>query len=205
MRPAQESALKATNQTVQRSFNRSLVLQKVRQEGRISRVDLSRALGLEKSSVSAIVAELVGQGLLHETEIGEASVSGGRKPVYLALKGDFCCFLSLEIQPTRYHAVILDLNGRILFEKKDELPDWDQPFQTKLRDLYALLDPVVRAQPVPLAHPAGRRSDQRRRFPGHPAGTAGPQSAYRPGSGCFPWPGRGPQRRDPLRTRLRRR
>jgi predicted NBD/HSP70 family sugar kinase len=139
---------------MQRSFNRSLVLQKVRQAGRISRVDLSRSLGLEKSSVSAIVAELIEQRLLHETEVGEASVSGGRKPVYLELNGSFCCFLGLELQPTRYQADIVDLGGRVLHRENGAVTTWEHGFEATLNHLFRQLEPTVAglaARGLPLA------------------------------------------------------
>jgi DNA-binding Lrp family transcriptional regulator len=143
--------MKATNQTVQRSFNRSLVLQKVRTAGKISRVDLSRALGLEKSSITAIVGELLDQGLVREAGGGVSPVSVGRRPVALELNTGYCCFLGIEVQPSRYHAVILDLGGRILHEENGPLADPQRPFEAKLGEIYARLNPAVRSLPLPLA------------------------------------------------------
>lgn len=143
--------MKATNQTVQRSFNRSLVLFKVRQETRISRVDLSRALGLEKSSISAIVSDLVDQGLLLPTVEGESSVAGGRKPVFLELNANFCAFLGIELQPTRFQAVVIDLNGRIMLRDSGEIATWRDGFEATLETVFKRLEKSVRELPIPLA------------------------------------------------------
>jgi len=144
------ATMKATNQSIQRSFNRSLVLQKVRSEGKISRVDLSRAVGLEKSSITAIVGELVDKGLLLESEGGESPGAVGRRPVFLRLQGDFCCFLGLEIQPSRYHAVVLTLGGRILHQEAGALGT-EGHFEAKLAEVYARIAPRIASLGVPLA------------------------------------------------------
>ena len=143
--------MKATNQTVQRSFNRSLVLQKVRTAGKISRVDLSRALGLEKSSITAIVGELLESGIVREAEGGSPTVAVGRRPVGLELNTSYCGFLGIEVQPSRYHAVLLDLGGRVLHTETGPLAAPERPFDAKLTEIYDRLAPTVRALPFPLA------------------------------------------------------
>lgn len=144
--------MKATNQSIQRSFNRSLVLQKVRSEGRISRVDLARSVGLEKSSITAIVGELVERGLLVEAEAEAASTGAvGRKPVFLRLHGGYCCFLGVEIQPSRYQAVILDLAGRVVHQEGGRWEDASRTFDENLADLYLRLTPAVATVGLPLA------------------------------------------------------
>src|SRR3954447_22583825 len=66
-----------------RDVNRSIVLNLVRLYQPISRVDLSNRTGIFRSSVSAIVDELVNDGLLLEKR---AQPSGrGRVPVDLSL------------------------------------------------------------------------------------------------------------------------
>ncbi len=142
--------MKATNQTIQRSFNRSLVLQKIRREGRISRVDLARALGLEKSSISAIVGELIDCGLLLTGESGEASLSGGRKPVFLELNGSFCCFMGLELQPGNYRMSLLDLNSRIIYREKGPVATWKNGVTETLHQLYEHFKPTVARLGIPL-------------------------------------------------------
>ena len=143
--------MKATNQTVQRSFNRSLVLHQVRQSGRTSRVDLSRSLGLEKSSITAIVGELVENGLLREAAAGEGPVSVGRRPVALELNSEYCCFLGIEVQPTRYQSVLLDLGGRVLHQEAGPIAPGIRSFEGKLDHIYEKLGPVIAAQKPPLA------------------------------------------------------
>jgi predicted ArsR family transcriptional regulator len=104
------------NQHTQRIHNRSLVLETVRRSAPISRVELSRSLGLKKSTISSIVAELVHHGLLVQSEQGVSTSAGGRKPVYLTLNDGYCAFLGIELQPTKYRAVALDLAGKVLYK-----------------------------------------------------------------------------------------
>ena len=62
-----------------REMNERLVLHKIIQEKMISRADLAKELNLNKTSVSAIVADLMERDLVLETGAGESS--GGRKPI----------------------------------------------------------------------------------------------------------------------------
>jgi len=76
-------------------------------DGRSTRVDLSRLLGLKKSSISHIVAELLAYGIVLEKELGASTMAGGRKPRFLELQENFGAFLGIEIQPNRYSGALL--------------------------------------------------------------------------------------------------
>jgi hypothetical protein len=143
--------MKAMNQRMQRSFNRSLVLSMVRQKTRISRVDLSRTLGLEKSSISAIVNELVENGLLIPTEEGKSSTSGGRRPVFLELNANFCVFLGIELQPGRFQAVVVNLTGQVIARDNGEFASCQLGFDIALSALFKRLDGLIKALGLPLA------------------------------------------------------
>jgi len=59
-----------------RAHNRSLVLQTLFHDGAMSRADLSRETGLTRVTISDLVAELIGDGLVAELGIREASGPG---------------------------------------------------------------------------------------------------------------------------------
>lgn len=140
----------ASNQTVQRARNRTLVLRSIYDARRISRVDLSRFTGLMKSSITNIVNELITAGLVVEAESGVAGTSGGRKPVYLTMNPGFCCFLGLELQHRRFRAVVLDLNGNVLLRQQGVLPPGELSFEYNLHYVYDELAPSLEALGVPL-------------------------------------------------------
>lgn len=140
----------ASNQTVQRVRNRSLVLRSIYDARRISRVDLSRLTGLMKSSITNIVNELITAGLVVEAEAGAAGMTGGRKPVFLTMNPGYCCFLGLELQHQRYRAVVLDLNGNVLLRQHGVLPPGKLSFDYNLHFVYDEIAPSLEALGVPL-------------------------------------------------------
>lgn len=86
---------------------------------RVSRVEIADSLGLNKSTVTTIVNELIDEGVVESLSIGEAGPSGGRKPVYLGLNGAYGTVLGIEIRPESYTAVGVDMNGHITFSRSE--------------------------------------------------------------------------------------
>lgn len=66
-----------------REHNEARILQEIITKKQISRADLANRVGLNKASVSAITKQLLDDGLITETGIGDASQAGGRKPILL--------------------------------------------------------------------------------------------------------------------------
>ncbi len=83
----------------------------------ISRVQIAKNLGLDKSTVTSIASELLRAGLVQEKAEGESGPLGGRRPVPLALNRSYGCVLGLELRPESYTAVATDLEGSILYSK----------------------------------------------------------------------------------------
>jgi predicted NBD/HSP70 family sugar kinase len=76
---------------------------------------VAKGLGLDKSTVTKIVTELLDGGMIYEGAEGEAKkLLGGRKPIELRIRGDFGVFLGIEILPDRYRACLLDPLGAVL-------------------------------------------------------------------------------------------
>ena len=103
-----------TNQNYQKRYNRALTLNAIRTAGCISRVEISRRIGLEKSTVTNIVGELLRAGLVREGGRADAGIAGGRKPILLEIEGEYGYLLGIELQPHGYQAVLMDLLGRVV-------------------------------------------------------------------------------------------
>ena len=70
---------KATHQQT-RTFNQQLVLRAIYDRTDVSRADLARLTGLTRTSVSALVAELLRDGLIEET--GRGPSTGGTRSAW---------------------------------------------------------------------------------------------------------------------------
>jgi predicted NBD/HSP70 family sugar kinase len=97
--------------------NTSRVIREIWINKEISRVLIARNLGLDKSTVSSIVSDLLALGLIQETAEGAAGPQGGRKPVFLTLNRSYGCVLGVEFRPESYNAVAVDLEGNILYSQ----------------------------------------------------------------------------------------
>lgn len=89
----------------------------------ISRVEIARQLDLYRSTVSNIINTLIENGVVFEEKEGVAMPQGGRKPICLGLNSKFGCVAGIEIQPSGYHAVLIDVFGTVLFSVEKPLPE----------------------------------------------------------------------------------
>lgn len=95
-----------------REINAALVLGELRAEPLQSRTDLAKRAGLSLPTVSEIVADLIGSGIVEERETGRSA--GGRRPVLLAIKPDAGYVVGIKLTETRVIAVLTDLEATIV-------------------------------------------------------------------------------------------
>src|ERR1700730_16753761 len=94
-----------------RDVNRDIVLEIIRSRQPIARADLARASGLQPSTISAIVEQL-----LQEKWVTEGAVARrprGRRPTLLSLNTDLV-ILAADVRPQQAIVALIDLNGRFL-------------------------------------------------------------------------------------------
>jgi len=96
------------------AINRQIVLNLLRAHPAISRADLARLLGMQRSAAGRIVSDLIAQGLVWEGAAGTAE--RGRKPTMLHLDTRGRCAVAVDIRVTRTQLVVTDLVGRELTE-----------------------------------------------------------------------------------------
>ncbi|MEN6532872.1 MAG: ROK family transcriptional regulator [Bryobacteraceae bacterium] len=100
----------ATPESV-REVNRVILLRLMRRYQPVSRADLARRSGIVQSSVSRIVEQLIGEGVLAE-ERG-VPVSRGKVPMLLRLRDDYFQVLGIHIQPLQTTVAFAGFNGNI--------------------------------------------------------------------------------------------
>jgi len=96
------------------SINTSRILRTIRQNPGISRIKVAELLDLDRSTVTKIMQVILENGLV-ETAGKNTEQSGvGRRQINLRINEDIGVVLGIEIQDTRYSAVIIRLSGTIL-------------------------------------------------------------------------------------------
>lgn len=92
-----------------RGINSRLVLEKILNEGPISRASIAASLGLTKATVSTIVLNLIEENLIRE--IGSDSVALGRKPILLEFCKENGNIISIDLGVNSIVAFTSDLKG----------------------------------------------------------------------------------------------
>lgn len=80
----------------------------------ISRIEISRNLALNKSTVSALYRDLKEQGYVEELGEGDASNVGGRKPVLLAINRRYGYTMNFDFGYRHLHVMQNSLSGDVL-------------------------------------------------------------------------------------------
>ncbi len=104
---------------IAREINRNLIFNHIRVRQPVSRADLARISGLQRSTVSLIVEELLAKNWIVEGQTGE--IPRGRKPTFLNLNGKRGV-LALDIHPTQSTLAVTDLSGKVIAEDMVALP-----------------------------------------------------------------------------------
>lgn len=94
-----------------RKINRDILLQLIHARQPISRADLSRLSGLQRSTVSQITEQLITEGWIREG--ATARLPRGRRPTMLVLNNDLVVF-AVDIRPRQVTVATIDLSGRLL-------------------------------------------------------------------------------------------
>ncbi|MFB3825109.1 MAG: ROK family protein [Bryobacteraceae bacterium] len=105
--------MRAGNDTT-RDINRRVILNLVRSRQPASRADLARYSGLQRSTVSLIVDQLLAAGWLIEGPTGR--LPRGRRPVYLRLN-ERRAVIAIDIRPGDTTLAAADVNGRFLSQQ----------------------------------------------------------------------------------------
>ncbi len=94
-----------------RAQHSRLILNLLWTEREISRADLSRRTGLSRSTISAIVNDLLSTGLVKEAYAGVST--GGRRPIMLEFQDEATLIVGIELGATHISCVLTDLRCKV--------------------------------------------------------------------------------------------
>src|ERR1700751_5927713 len=106
-----------------RNINRSVVLNLIRRRQPISRADLARHSGLQRSTVSVITEQLIAERWVTEGANGHAP--RGRRPRFLHLNKQRVGIVGVNIRPALTTIALADLDGH--FVAQESLPTSANP------------------------------------------------------------------------------
>ena len=96
--------------------NERNILRLIHAKRNISRVELSKTTGLSGASISAIVQNLIGRGLVVES--GHNSSSLGRKPVSLSIREDAGFLIGVDLGSFYTRVVVTDVRGTLVYKEE---------------------------------------------------------------------------------------
>ncbi|MBZ5201549.1 ROK family transcriptional regulator [Planomicrobium chinense] len=116
-----------------KSVNKSIILNKIRKDGPISRAQIARETKLTPPTVSSNVKELIDQKIVEESDFGESL--GGRKPTMLVINDHAFTIIGVDAGPEHIECIVADLAGKVLkrSQTKLELPINSEQFLVALK------------------------------------------------------------------------
>ena len=119
----------ATSETA-RDINRRIVLNLIRTHQPISRADLARQSGLQRSTVSVIAEQLIKERWIAEGANGHTP--RGRRPRFLHLNKERVGIIGINIRPITTTLALADLDANFLAQDSLPTPQDPQKFVTEL-------------------------------------------------------------------------
>src|SRR3954453_8194806 len=126
---------KATHRQT-RAHNQGLVLRTLYDRGPISRAEVARITGLTRTTVSALVAEFLSEGLARE--VGRGPSSGGKAPILVQVDGNARHVIGVDLGEQAFSGAVVNLSGEI--QRTASEPIRGRDGETALDALYRLLD-----------------------------------------------------------------
>jgi predicted NBD/HSP70 family sugar kinase len=111
--------IQAASSEVARDINRRIVLNLIRTRQPLSRADLARVSGMQRSTISLIVEELINEHWVLEGPTSR--LPRGRRPTSLRLNEDRV-IIGVDIRPTQTTVALADVNGKFSLQQMMDTP-----------------------------------------------------------------------------------
>jgi len=128
------------NRDLMRGINRTIVLNAIKTNEPISRVELAHLTRLSPATVTAITSDLIDEDLVFEKETGDSS--GGRRPILLALNPRGGFVVGVKLMEGHAVGALTDLNAAVLF--KDSILFPDDSLESVIDALVSLVNRLIR-------------------------------------------------------------
>lgn len=153
--PGPTLPLAVADQRAVRRHNLAAVLRLIADEGPRSRARLAEVTGLNRSTVSSLVADLVDRGLLRDASEPETPGAVGRPAVLVELDGEGVAGLGVEVNVDYLAVCAVDLTGRVRFRALRRSENRGVPPDVTLDRLAALVREALAALDAAALRPVG--------------------------------------------------
>ena len=126
--------------------NTQLVLKTIYRQGETHRADIARLTHLTRTTVSDIVTELLQEGLLLETGLGESA--GGKPPTLIKFEENARQLICVELGKREVCGAVINLRGQICHTESICGDDLDGRQTVEL--LYELIDRLLKEAKAPI-------------------------------------------------------
>jgi predicted NBD/HSP70 family sugar kinase len=110
-----------------RDLNRSIVLNLISDRGPLSRTELARRSGLPAATITRIVGDFVGAGLV--AEMASDASSGGRRPILLTINPGAGHVVGVKLREDSLTVAICDLACSVIYQAETALPVNGAPYR----------------------------------------------------------------------------
>ena len=129
---------KATQEQT-KEHNKALILSTIYKEKTLSRAEVARVTGLTRSTVSEIVGELLGAGLVLEK--GPGPSVGGKPPILLGMIPDARHIIGIDLASGEFRGAIVNLLGEI--KHRVHIAIGEQSGEKALEFVFQLIDNLL--------------------------------------------------------------
>ncbi|MBD0414289.1 ROK family protein [Oryzicola mucosus] len=130
-----------------RRRNRAMVLGAVRRAGQPSRTEIASVTGLSNSTISAISADLIAEGILAETKSEIASLKRGRPQVAIALNAKAATVVSVVLSLDHLSAATIGYSGEVIVQEDRRLHTLSMSEEELLAECVDIIRKVVARSP----------------------------------------------------------
>ncbi|MRX71769.1 ROK family protein [Bacillus lacus] len=131
------------NQHVVKKENKAIVLNLILNSSPISRADTAQKSGLNKGTVSSLVAELLEEQLIYES--GPGISSGGRRPVMLLFNKGAGFAIGIDLGVNYILGVLTDISGGIIERVTEKYENYS--FDETLNHIKNVIKTLMKAAP----------------------------------------------------------
>lgn len=108
--------IQAGRPTSMRNLNKKIVLDLMKKERILSRVDLCKRTGLKPPTMSNIISELLNENLILHHGKGQPSKKGGPSPDLYRINSTGRYFIGIDVRVNGIFGLLLDLEGNIVYD-----------------------------------------------------------------------------------------